>query len=130
MDWTAIVDWSVFILILIAWINIKILNDYFYIVFDNRWHVTDATFRVMMSLWIFYKQAGLHWWVLFAAGVFLSIYWIWFDIGLNKKRGLNWDYVGNHSYMDKYLLKKLERPIFIKIALLAVCIMMTVILKK
>ncbi len=100
-----LVDFILFILVLGSWLVLDIYEDYFYIIFNNAWHKVDAAFRVMMSGWLFYKQFGAEWYALSACLLWLAVYWIIFDAGLNKKRGLKWDYIGNHSYMDKWLSK-------------------------
>ncbi len=109
----------IFILILNIWIILDIYEDYFYIIFNNAWHKVDAAFRVINSGYLFYLKFGItdfsvSYWL-----IFLVWYWLIFDMGLNKKRRLNINYIGNHNYLDKNFLARLRiKPTQFKTALL------------
>ena len=54
--------------------------------------------------------------------IYLSSWWILFDLGLNLKRGLPFDYIGTEADLDKLLRKVKINQFVIKIAVLIISI--------
>jgi hypothetical protein len=52
--------------------------------------------------------------------IYLSSWWILFDIGLNLKRGLPFDYIGTEAELDKILKKIKINQFVVKIVVLTI----------
>jgi hypothetical protein len=55
--------------------------------------------------------------------IYLSSWWILFDLGLNLKRGFPWEYIGNSAQLDKFLRKVKINQFVIKIGVLIISIL-------
>lgn len=63
---------------------------------SHLWHSADAAFRISLALYVSYINFGNERFAM----LFLSCYWLFFDMGLNIKRKLPLLYVGSTAWLD------------------------------
>jgi hypothetical protein len=59
--------------------------------------------------------------------IYLSSWWILFDIGLNLKRGLPFDYIGTEAELDKLLRKVKVNQFVVKIAVFLISLIIVLV---
>lgn len=83
---------------LVLWLLLDIAEDFGYITSNSKlWHMADAATRALILGYISFLNYGLTKEALILTCLVLSVYWIVFDIALNKARGLSLFYVGSGS---------------------------------
>lgn len=99
------------ITVLILWLILDIAEDFGYITSNSKlWHMADASTRALILGYISFLNYGITKEALILTGLMLSIYWIVFDMALNKARKLSLFYVGS-GLMDltvKWIAKKIS----------------------
>lgn len=96
---------------LILWLILDVSEDFGYITSNSKlWHMADAARRVLLAGYVALENYGFTNKAFIITALILSIYWIVFDMGLNRKRKLSLFYVGS-GLMDltvKWIAKKVS----------------------
>jgi len=112
------------ILILTAALIVSILIDAYLIKIGKHishgWNAFKTIFIGLIVLgWNEHSNYRLFSYML----IYLSSWWILFDLGLNLRRGLPFDYIGYKAKMDKFLRKVKINQFVIKIGVLIISIL-------
>ncbi len=80
-------------------------------------HIWEDVLQVAFTTWIVYLVHGISWPALSLAVGLFAMYWLIFDLGLNKRRGKDWWYRSKEWY-DQVLPANKYVAISIKIVLM------------
>jgi hypothetical protein len=84
-------------------------------------HNVNAAFRIIIGIAVLQDY--------FHLAIFLSSWWILFDLFLNLRRGLPWDYIGTEAELDKLLRKVKINQFVVKLLVLAISILLYTLLR-